>query len=85
MFKSGSANCYDTSKFNSYILRKAGYKTYILWVEHFMNPIGGHAILAFEDKNKIFILDKEGPLHHFRGPFDSLYKIPYDIRGFLSK
>jgi len=79
VFKDGSGNCVDVSQFNTFCLSKAGYKTYLIAV---YSTYGNHMIAAFKDKGKIYILDKYGPYHYFKGPYDSLYKIPYSIIGF---
>ena len=79
VFESGRGNCVDVSQFNAFCLSKAGYKTYLIDVD---TDFGWHVIAAFKDKGKIYILDKMGPTHYFKGPYDSLYKIPYSIRGF---
>ena len=79
VFEDGCGNCVDVSQFNTFCLSKAGYKTYLIAVH---TTYGNHMIAAFKDKGKIYILDKYGPYHYFKGPYDSLYKIPYSIRGF---
>jgi len=79
VFESGRGNCVDVSQFNEFCLSKAGYKTYLIDVD---TDYGWHVIAAFKDKGKIYILDKMGSFHYFKGPFNSFYKIPYSIRGF---
>jgi len=83
VFKDGSANCYDTSKWNVYVMKKGGRKTHLVWVHHPGSSIG-HIIMTLEEKkNEIYVLDKDGPNHFLRGPFTSVFKIPYLIRGII--
>jgi len=84
VYEDGAANCLDVAYWNQYVMKKGGRKTWVLWVDYDANTKGGHAIMAFEDTDKlIYVMDKKGPMHHLKGPFVSLKKIPYNIRGYL--
>ena len=80
VFESGRGNCYDASQFNNFCLSKAGYATHLIWVD---TNYGDHVIASFEDKGKLYVLDKMGPIHSFKGPYSSFSEMPYDIIGFL--
>ena len=81
VYESGRANCKDTSKFNRRALARAGNRTgKLLWVSH-PGDSRGHIILSFKEKNKFYVMDKNGPAHILIGPFDNLKDIPYNILG----
>lgn len=79
VFKSKMGNCVDVSQFNKYAMDKAGYMTSLLAVAEPGYP-EGHVVLAIIESGEIYILDKNGPNHLFRGPYKSYREVPYDIK-----
>jgi hypothetical protein len=76
IFKRKWGNCCDHEDFQSYCLRKAGYKTRSLTVWSISGWCTGHRVTLFHDKGKIYFMDNG----RLRGPYQSMLDAPYDLR-----
>jgi len=81
VFKDKRANCYDTTEFTVWCLRKGGYRAGSMVIQ---GAFEGHNVTYYKDKGKWFVMDNGGRWHAgIKGPFDSLKDSPYRILDFV--
>lgn len=80
VFQTGKANCMDESQFISYLLKRSGYPSGVIWVRS-QSP-EGHGIAYYKVDSEIYIMDN-GTVYRshwgIQGPFRSFDEIPYRV------